>query len=116
MQMGNKFYLVVFGGVSGNNKYLNDILILDMDRLDLDWETFIYQRLPYNNIIRGGHVTWLDAQRCEMMFVGWDYLYACSSNFNWTTSIIESGPKISNFVPIGINSFQECIESQINVN
>jgi hypothetical protein len=62
-----------------------------MAAIEEGWQEFEHQTLPpYINVIRGGHVTWLDAERCEMMFVASDFLYTCSRNFVWNTTKVES--------------------------
>jgi hypothetical protein len=67
-----------------------------MASIEEGWQEFEHQTLPpyINNVIRGGHVTWLDAERCEMMFVASDFLYTCSRNFVWNSTKVEKGIKI----------------------
>ncbi len=75
---------------SFNTYFLNDPL--KMGSIEEGWQEFQHQMLPpYNNVIRGGHVTWLDAERCEMMFVASDLLFTCSRNFVWNTKKVKMG-------------------------
>jgi hypothetical protein len=63
-----------------------------MGSIEEGWQEFQHQTLPpYINVIRGGHVTWLDAERCEMMFVASDLLFTCSRNFVWNTTKVKMG-------------------------
>jgi hypothetical protein len=63
-----------------------------MASIEEGWQEFQHQMLPpYNNVIRGGHVTWLDAERCEMMFVASDLLFTCSRNFVWNSTQVKMG-------------------------
>jgi len=76
--------LVIFGGISRLDEYLNDILILKMKNQNAAWTHFQYGNLPYSNIILKSFVMYLDAKKCELTFVGIDGIYTCKKNFIWT--------------------------------
>ena len=93
----NETILVVFGGLSGVSDYHNEVITMNLKQSGNSWHKLQYVSLPYSNIILKSFIFAFTETNCETMFVGYDGLYTCKKNFNWTHKpmTITNGTKYS---------------------